>query len=204
MSNTTKRSITNAHVQPVILDIAGVKPTIPSPPTTEPEDDAWVNNSDILIGERAYNKVDDYWFYRDVNDKIRPIGKRAITITDADTINQNIDSWETTIAELEDTTRTTIALNFSNFFGKGDFFDLNITKNNGDLDLEFTLGGAGLIYNVFDSAKNINTRATKVVISGTDVPAGDKSSWELSFLYSGMDDSGDKIIQVVGTIDSFA
>ena len=204
MSNTTKRSITNAHVQPVILEIAGVKPTIPSPPETEPTDDAWVNNSDILIGERAYNKVDDYWFYRDVNDNIRPIGQREITITDADTINQNIDKWETTIAELENTTRTAIALNFSNFFGKGDLFHLNITKNNSNLALEFTLGGAGLVYNVFDSANNINTRATKVVISGTDVPAGNKSAWELSFLHSGMDDSGNKIIQVVGTITSFS
>lgn len=204
MSNTTKRTISNAHVQPVILTAAGVKPTIPSPPTLTPEDDAWVNNSDIIIGERAYNKVDDYWFYRDVNNNIRPIGQREITIIDADTINQDIDKWETTIAELENTTRTAIALNFSNFFGKGGLFHLDITKNNGDLDLEFTLGGAGLVYNVFDSANNINTRATKVVISGDDVPEGDKSAWELSFLHSGMDDSGNKIIQIAGTITSFS
>jgi len=78
MSNTTKRTISNAHVQFVTLETAGLKPTIPSPPTLTPEDDDWINNSDILIGEIAYNKVDNLYYYRDNSDNILILGNREV------------------------------------------------------------------------------------------------------------------------------
>lgn len=94
-------------------------------------------------------------------------------------------------------TRTATTLIFSRF---GKVFDLSMTKNNTDQATVFTLAGTGLVFDVYDSTNNVFTRATTATIAGTD----SGQSWALNFLKTGISDGDDSIIQVTGTIDSFA
>ena len=63
------------------------------------------------------------------------------------------------------------------------------------------MGGAGFVYNFYSAADNVDARGTAVTIAGTDGAVGSKQTWELNFLNSGIDDDGDTIIEVNGTID---
>jgi uncharacterized protein (TIGR02145 family) len=53
-----------APIQPLILTEAGAKPTIPNPATIMPTDGRFNKESDIMIGQLAYNVPDDIWYYR--------------------------------------------------------------------------------------------------------------------------------------------
>lgn len=57
-------------IQHLILTGAGVKPTVPNPATLTPDDAGWVANSDILIGQHAYNRTDNKWYFRSGADVI--------------------------------------------------------------------------------------------------------------------------------------
>jgi hypothetical protein len=61
-----------AEQQQKIITGAGILPTVPSPPTTLPNDPAWVDATDILEGQFAINITDGIWFYR-ANDIIIPL-----------------------------------------------------------------------------------------------------------------------------------
>ncbi len=122
-----------------------------------------------------------------------------ITVTEAETISQDVDSWLNTRAKMLAMARTATALNFTNF-PAGGVFHLAMTKDNTDQDLTFTLGGANLVYNIFDSANNILSRGTAVVLSGTD----STNSFVLSFYNTGITEGGNTVIEVSGTIDSFS
>lgn len=123
----------------------------------------------------------------------------SITITEGATINLDIASWVDTRAKSVALTRTTITLNLTNFPASAEFYWV-FPKDNTNQDLVFTLGGADLVYDIFDPSNNVHTRATAITIAGTDA----NQSWYLSFLNTGIADGSDTIIQVVGTIDSFA
>lgn len=140
------------------------------------------------VGVNSLETLHEYVKYRNI-----------VTLTDGATIALDLDSWIETYCKLEGTTRTATTLNLTNFPDRS-IFNLSITKNNSDQDLVFTLGGTNLVYDVFDSTNNVYTRATTVTISGTDTD----QSWELSFKNTGIADGTDTVIQVTGTIDSFA
>jgi uncharacterized protein (TIGR02145 family) len=53
-----------APIQPLILTEAGAKPTIPNPATIMPTDSRFNKESDLMIGQLAYNVPDDIWYYR--------------------------------------------------------------------------------------------------------------------------------------------
>ena len=122
-----------------------------------------------------------------------------IIITEAATINQDVASWLDTRARMLAMTRTATALNFTNL-PVGGVFHLSMTKNNSDQDLTFTLGGANLVYNIFDSASNILSRGTAALLSGTD----STKSFVLSFYNTGIAEGGNTVIEVSGTIESFS
>ena len=123
-------------------------------------------------------------------DDIYQIGE----LTESADIAINCLSRDQSDAYIVDMARTATTLTLSNL---GRVFDLSMTKYNTNQDLVFTLAGAGLVFDVFDSTNNVFTRATTVTLSGTD----SNNSWALSFKRTGITGS---IIQVVGTIDSFA
>jgi hypothetical protein len=50
--------------QPLILTTVGEQPSLPSPADATPDDPAWDPNSNLLVGQMAYNTVDDKWYYR--------------------------------------------------------------------------------------------------------------------------------------------
>lgn len=54
----------SSRYQCLILTGAGVVPTVPSTPTFTADDVGWNNATDIHIGEWAFNKTDNKWFYR--------------------------------------------------------------------------------------------------------------------------------------------
>jgi hypothetical protein len=62
--------VINTHVQPLILTVAGAKPTVPNPTTLTPSDTGWIKDSDILEGEYAINTTDGIEFRR-INDAIQ-------------------------------------------------------------------------------------------------------------------------------------
>ena len=130
--------------------------------------------------------------------------RNPITLIDGATINIDLDNYLVTHGLLNNTTRVATILDFDNFPINAEF-NLAITKDNGDLGLVFTLSGTDLIFNIYDPANNVCTRATTITIAGDDEDAGtNPQTWELNFLNSGRIDGTDAIIQVVGTIDSFA
>ena len=206
----------NVNLQHKVLTTAGALPTIPSPTNITPTDSRW-KTTDIMVGEWAYNSADNIWYYRQAGTIItmvayttaeqtklagltlKEVVPRFVTVTDGATIAQDLESYLDTRGVLLATTRTATTLNLTGFVARG-IFDLTITKNNTDQDLVFTLGGANLVYDVFDSANNVNTRATTVTISGTD----STQSWELNFKNTGIAEGGNTVIQVSGTIDAFA
>lgn len=57
-------------IQHKIIRGTGNKPTIPSPPTILPNDPNWRVDSDILIGQLAYNADDNKWYYRTIINTI--------------------------------------------------------------------------------------------------------------------------------------
>lgn len=50
--------------QPLILTNPGEMPTIPSPNDLTPDSGSWDSSSNILVGQYAYNTIDDIWYYR--------------------------------------------------------------------------------------------------------------------------------------------
>ena len=50
--------------QPLILTVTGEQPTLPSPADLTPDDSGWDETSNILVGQFAYNTIDDVWYYR--------------------------------------------------------------------------------------------------------------------------------------------
>lgn len=61
---SAKKVFFKARVQTLLLLTAGQMPTVPAVPTTTPLDDAWVDATDIMIGEFAVNVVDNKVFTR--------------------------------------------------------------------------------------------------------------------------------------------
>jgi len=57
-------TIISARYQHLVLTGAGVVPTVPSTPTLTANDPGWDANTDIHIGEYAFNKTDAKWYYR--------------------------------------------------------------------------------------------------------------------------------------------
>lgn len=53
-----------AGVQPLILTQAGQMPTIPTPSTIMPDDSRFNKELNLMVGQLAYNVVDDEWYYR--------------------------------------------------------------------------------------------------------------------------------------------
>jgi len=60
----------SVNIQNKILTGAGVVPTIPTPSDITPDNVAWVNATDILIGQIAFNRTDNIWYYRDGEETI--------------------------------------------------------------------------------------------------------------------------------------
>lgn len=50
--------------QPLILTVAEETPTIPSPADLTPDDIAWDFSTNLLVGQEAFNVVDEKWYYR--------------------------------------------------------------------------------------------------------------------------------------------
>ena len=75
-----------APVQPLILTQAGAQPTVPNPPTIMPTDSRFNLESDLMIGQMAYNIVDDKFFYRSQSGI-----RNLLTPTDIDT--SNVELW---------------------------------------------------------------------------------------------------------------
>ncbi len=61
------RIIYDGHIQVLVLLSTGEVPTVPTPPTLTPVDEGWVEETDIMIGEFAVNKVDDIVWTRTDN-----------------------------------------------------------------------------------------------------------------------------------------
>src|SRR6056297_2136975 len=59
-------------IQPLIIENTGQKPTVPSPSTIMPTDNRFNNQSDLMVGQLAYNVPDDTWYYR-ANSGIRSL-----------------------------------------------------------------------------------------------------------------------------------
>jgi len=58
--------------QPLILVGGGAVPTVPAHPSALPNDDGWVDETDILIGQVAFNLTDNL-FYTRGEDGIIPL-----------------------------------------------------------------------------------------------------------------------------------
>lgn len=58
------------NIQNKILLGTGTKPTIPNPSNINPDSEYWKDDTDILIGQWAYNATDNLWFTRDINNNI--------------------------------------------------------------------------------------------------------------------------------------
>lgn len=56
--------IFNGHLQVKVLSTAGQVPTVPAPNTLTPADAAWVEATDILVGEFAWNTLDKILYCR--------------------------------------------------------------------------------------------------------------------------------------------
>ena len=50
------------NIQNKILLGTGTKPTIPNPSNINPDSEYWKDDTDILIGQWAYNATDNLWF----------------------------------------------------------------------------------------------------------------------------------------------
>jgi len=82
------------NIQNKIIFGAGNKPTIPNPSTILPDDTSWVDSTDILIGQLAYNVDDDIWYTRSINNEIKEISGSSGTtdhnlLTNRDAANQH-------------------------------------------------------------------------------------------------------------------
>ena len=95
------RTLLSVNRQPIVLTVAGAKPTIPS--VSLPTQTGWLS-TDILKGEIAWNSTDDIFYYRSDGDKILWLGGNLLkkTISDsAITLEYNepeyseIDMYET-------------------------------------------------------------------------------------------------------------
>jgi hypothetical protein len=62
------RDVIKLHFQPLILKVAGQVPTVPNPPTALPGDATWNEETDILIGQTAYNVIDNRVYIRNGNE----------------------------------------------------------------------------------------------------------------------------------------
>ena len=51
-------------VQPLVLTTAGLKPTVPNPSTIMPTDSRFNIETDLMVGQFAYNVIDDIFYYR--------------------------------------------------------------------------------------------------------------------------------------------
>ena len=57
-------NITTISYQPLILTGAGTKPTVPTISSLLPGDTGWVDASNILIGQTAYNVTENKYYIR--------------------------------------------------------------------------------------------------------------------------------------------
>lgn len=64
-------------IQHLVISGVGVLPTIPNPTTLTPDDAGWVADSDILIGQHAYNRTDNKWYYRSGTNTIEELTSSA-------------------------------------------------------------------------------------------------------------------------------
>lgn len=87
MSNDTIK----LSYQPLILVGSGVTPTVPENPSSLPGDAGWVDSSDLLIGQLAFN-VTDSMYYTRTKDGIEPLKSTMYYIHD-----QGVPSDEWTI-----------------------------------------------------------------------------------------------------------
>lgn len=65
------RIIYDGHIQVLVLLTTGQEPTVPVPSTLTPVDEGWDEETDIMIGEFAVNKVDDIVWTRTDNGIIQ-------------------------------------------------------------------------------------------------------------------------------------
>jgi len=72
------RTLLNVNVQPVILTVAGQKPTIPTPASLRPDQTGWLA-TDIMRGEVAYNSADNIYWFRSYDDEILWAGGDPVT-----------------------------------------------------------------------------------------------------------------------------
>lgn len=71
-------------IQPLILTVAGDKPTIPSPATIMPTDSRFDNTSNLMIGQLAYNVPDDIWYYRSFSAIKKLTGSTVLDVNDVE------------------------------------------------------------------------------------------------------------------------
>lgn len=76
-----------AGVQPLILTQAGQRPTIPNPPTIMPDDNRFDKSTDLMVGQLAYNVVDDEWYYRGYSSIQTLLKPSTITV-------EQIEAWQ--------------------------------------------------------------------------------------------------------------
>jgi hypothetical protein len=77
------------HYQPLILKQAGQLPTVPNPTTGVPGDTTWVEETDLLIGQTAYNIVDNRIYIRNGNE-IMPFKETMYHVHDQPVLS---DEW---------------------------------------------------------------------------------------------------------------
>ena len=100
-------------------------------------------------------------------------------------------------ANIQAMTRVATTLTLVDF---GKILNIAMTKLNGDLDLVFTLAGAGLVFDVYDKANDIYIRATSITISGNDA----NRSWAIIFDRTQISAGANTVIQVTASITALA
>lgn len=76
-------------VQPLILTVSGQLPTIPNPSTIMPDDNRFDKSSDIMVGQLAYNVIDDEWYYRGYSSIQSLLKASTITVDQVETWQDN-------------------------------------------------------------------------------------------------------------------
>jgi uncharacterized protein (TIGR02145 family) len=73
-----------APIQPLILTERGQKPTVPNPSTIMPNDSRFNKESDLMIGQLAYNVADDIWYYRSYSAIKKLTGSTILEVEDVE------------------------------------------------------------------------------------------------------------------------
>jgi len=71
-------------IQPLVLTVADQKPTIPDPATIMPTDSRFNKQSDLMVGQFAYNVVDDIWYYRSSSAIKKLTGSTVLDVNDVE------------------------------------------------------------------------------------------------------------------------